>query len=141
MSLEVSPDIARLPTLRLPATVLRQVFQNLIVNAAEAMGEQGGRLAVSAQIVRDGDRTLLACRFEDDGAGVAPHVLPRLFERRFSTKSNDTNSGIGLHWCANALRGLGGEIRVTSDGPGTGACFHVVVPLKTEATIDAARAA
>ena len=141
LALEISADIAQLPTLRLPATLLRQVFQNLIVNAAEAMHARDGRLSISAEIISDGGRSLLSCRFQDDGAGIAPEVLPRLFERRFSTKSSDTNSGIGLHWCANAMRGLGGEIRVTSDGPGTGACFHVVVPLKAETIIDAARAA
>ena len=144
LSIEYGPGIERVATQRLPATVLRQVFQNLVVNAAEAMPERDGRpgrLAIDAEIIADGAHELLVCRFADDGAGIDPQVLPRLFQRRFSTKSNDTNSGIGLHWCANALRLLGGEIRVASDGLGSGACFHVVVPLKSVQVIDAARAA
>ena len=94
---------------------------------------------IHAQVVETAGRTELHCRFQDDGQGIAPEVLPRMFQRRFSTKSKDTNSGIGLHWCANALRAMGGEIRVTSEGLGKGACFHMVIPLPAAKTVDAAK--
>ena len=66
----------------------------------------------------------------DNGSGIAAETLSRLFEKGFSTKSTDTNSGIGLHWCANVITGLGGTLRAESDGPGTGARFHIVLPLQ-----------
>jgi len=52
-----------------------------------------------------------------------------VFERGFSTKSSATNSGIGLHWCANALNALGGSLRVESPGTNRGATFHVFLSL------------
>jgi sensor histidine kinase regulating citrate/malate metabolism len=52
-----------------------------------------------------------------------------VFEKGFSTKSLETNQGIGLHWCANALNALGGRIWADSDGSGCGACLHFMVPL------------
>jgi sensor histidine kinase regulating citrate/malate metabolism len=52
-----------------------------------------------------------------------------MFESGFSTKPRATNDGIGLHWCANALRSLGGRIWAVSDGPGRGASMHVTLPI------------
>ncbi len=65
----------------------------------------------------------------DDGVGIAPQNLQRVFEKGFSTKSPETNHGIGLHWCANAINALGGRIWAASDGPGRGAAMHLIVPL------------
>ncbi len=144
MTIELDPGIAKLPSLRLPTTVLRQVFQNMIVNATEAVrtdSGQKGHLKIMAEERYVGGRHELYVRFQDDGQGIAADVLPKLFQRHFSTKSTDTNSGIGLHWCANALRGFGGEIYVTSEGLGKGACFHIVVPFKKETSTHAAHAA
>jgi hypothetical protein len=78
----------------------------------------------------DGDR--LQVRFTDDGAGITPEHLPRIFERGFSTKSRESNSGIGLHWCANALNALGGSLRVENSGTAqvrvSSSSFHCVNP-------------
>jgi sensor histidine kinase regulating citrate/malate metabolism len=52
-----------------------------------------------------------------------------MFEKGFSTKSRETNYGIGLHWCANAIAALGGRIWAASDGPGLGASMHLLLPL------------
>jgi signal transduction histidine kinase len=144
LAIEVAAEVAELPPLRLPSMVLRQVFQNLVVNAAEACVDypaRTGRLRISAAIVADAGGERLSCRFEDDGSGIPADVLARLFQRQYSTKSTSTNSGIGLHWCANALRALGGEIRASSEGPGMGAVFQVVVPLSRDTHVAAAIAA
>ena len=144
LEVEIGPELQALGSLRLPATMLRQVFQNLIVNAAEACPHypaRKGRLTISATVRDEGERQLLVCRFTDDGEGIDPVALPRLFERQFSTKSKDTNSGIGLHWCANALLAAGGGITATSAGAGHGACFEVTVPLPSAQATSAARAA
>jgi hypothetical protein len=62
----------------------------------------------------------LHLRCEDDGVGIAPDDLQRVFDKGFSTKSRDTNYGIGLHWCANADRRPGrpdvGRQRGSGDG-------------------------
>ncbi len=82
----------------------------------------------------------LLLRFTDDGVGISPEHLPRIFEKGFSTKSRATNFGIGLHWCANALNALGGSIRAESAGP-TGATLQVLVPLRQAHAVPAAQAA
>jgi sensor domain CHASE-containing protein len=116
-------------------TVLRLVLQNLIINAADAVHAAGlhqGALRLTAGIEQgDGRRQLhLECR--DNGAGIAAENLQRVFEKGFSTKSRDTNRGIGLHWCANASRSLGGRIWAASDGPGRGASLHVMFPISVD---------
>jgi len=116
-------------------TVLRLVLQNLIINAADAVHAAGlhqGALRLTAGIEQgDGRRQLhLECR--DNGAGIAAENLQRVFEKGFSTKSRDTNRGIGLHWCANAIRSLGGRIWAASDGPGRGASLHVMFPISVD---------
>jgi two-component system NtrC family sensor kinase len=144
-SLEIVPDACRqrlsvdadetlraLGVVRVARTVLRLVLQNLIINAADAVrdaGKQHGVLRVSAEILAQAQRPQLHLECRDDGVGIPPQNLERVFEKGFSTKSRDTNQGIGLHWCANALNALGGRIWAASEGPGRGASLHFTVPL------------
>lgn len=85
-------------------------------------------MRVSAALVSEGDREQLHLLCEDDGVGIAAPNLARLFEKGFSTKASQTNHGIGLHWCANAIGALGGRIWATSDGPDCGAAIRLLVP-------------
>jgi signal transduction histidine kinase len=156
-SLEIVPDAARqrltidsddslrrLGVVRLARTVLRLVLQNLVINASDAVRDAGkdkGSLRLSAEILRDADREQLHLTCQDDGVGIPPEDLARVFERGFTTKSLDTNHGIGLHWCANAVGALGGRIWAASEGPGHGTAMHVLVPLAMRETIELAGAA
>ena len=118
-------------------TVLRLVLQNLIINAADAVrdaGHERGVLRVGAEIVRENERVQLHLRCEDNGVGIARGDLERVFDKGYSTKSKDTNYGIGLHWCANAIAALGGRIWAASEGPGLGASLHLMVPLMARET-------
>ena len=113
-------------------TVLKLVLQNLIINASDAVREAGiaqGALRLTADIERGAGQPQLHIQCRDNGNGIAPEHLQRIFEKGFSTKSRSTNDGIGLHWCANAIRSLGGRIWAVSDGPGLGASMHVLVPI------------
>jgi len=113
-------------------SVLRLVLQNLIINAADAVRDAGrdkGVLRVAAEIVHDADREQLHLQCKDNGVGIPEHILERMFEKGFSTKSRETNYGIGLHWCANAIAALGGRIWAASEGPGLGASMHLLLPL------------
>jgi signal transduction histidine kinase len=144
-SLEIVPDscrqrlvldedesVRRVGVVRVARTVLRLVLQNLIINAADAVRDAGrdkGVLRFAAEIVRKDDREELYLRCEDDGVGIAPADLDRVFEKGYSTKSPETNHGIGLHWCANSIAALGGRIWAASAGRGKGASLHLVLPL------------
>jgi sensor domain CHASE-containing protein len=129
---EADDSLRRVGVVNVARTVLRLVLQNLIINAADAVREAGrdkGVFRVAAEIVRDSDRDQLHLHCEDDGVGIARGNLERVFDQGFSTKSRDTNYGIGLHWCANAIAALGGRIWAASDGPGRGTSMHLMVPL------------
>jgi signal transduction histidine kinase len=137
LAIEADASLQRVGAVRVARTVLRMVLQNLIINAADAVREAGkdqGVFRVAAEIVSDAGGETLHLRCEDDGVGIAPDNLERVFEKGFSTKSRDTNQGIGLHWCANAILSLGGRIWASSDGPGRGAAMHLVLPLGTRDT-------
>jgi C4-dicarboxylate-specific signal transduction histidine kinase len=130
----IDPDesLRRIGAVRVARTVLRLVLQNLIINAADAVREAGrekGLLRVAAEIVREDEREQLHLRCDDNGIGIARDDLERVFDKGFSTKSKETNYGIGLHWCANAIGALGGRIWAASEGPGRGASLHLMLPL------------
>jgi signal transduction histidine kinase len=144
-SLDIVPDASRarlhiaadeslstLGPVRIARTALRLVLQNVIINASEAIrdaGKDSGTLRLSAEVRRDFNHDHLHLQAQDDGVGIRPEHLDRIFEKGYTTKSTSTNHGIGLHWCANAIRALGGRIWATSDGPGRGAAIHVSLPL------------
>jgi sensor domain CHASE-containing protein len=132
LHLELDESLRSIGPVRVARTVLRLVFQNLIINAADAVRDAGkdqGVFRVAAEIVRDGDHANLHLQCQDDGMGIERDKLERVFEKGFSTKSKDTNQGIGLHWCANAILALGGHMWATSEGPGHGASLHMKFPV------------
>jgi sensor domain CHASE-containing protein/signal transduction histidine kinase len=132
LQLEIDPSVRQVGAVRLARTVLRMVLQNLIINAADAVRDAGkdtGVLRFRAELVHEGGRDSLHLQCQDDGQGIAPDKLEKVFEKGYSTKSRDTNQGIGLHWCANAILALGGRIWATSDGPGRGASLHLQLPV------------
>ncbi len=144
-TLEIVPDAARqrlvvdadeslrkVGAVQVARTVLRLILQNLIINAADSVrdaGRERGVLRFAAEIVADADTQQLHLHCKDDGVGIAADNLQRVFDKGFSTKSRETNYGIGLHWCANAIGALGGRIWAASEGPGLGASMHLMLPL------------
>ncbi|HUA89861.1 MAG TPA: ATP-binding protein, partial [Steroidobacteraceae bacterium] len=144
LTIDTDETLRRLGVVRVARTVLRLVLQNLIINAADAVrdaGRQRGTLRLSAEIVREPEGQHLHLQCRDDGCGIAPENLERVFEKGFSTKSPETNHGIGLHWCANAISALGGRIWAASEGPGRGASMHLIVPLASRDAVAIAGAA
>ncbi len=110
------------PICLIDAGQIRQCLINLVRNASEAVTAKGGG-TVTLRTRRDGDR--VAIEVEDDGVGIAPDVLPRLFDPFFSTK--DTGNGLGLALTQQIVRDHGGDLKVTST-VGRGTTFTVRVP-------------
>jgi signal transduction histidine kinase/tetratricopeptide (TPR) repeat protein len=95
-------------------TELREVVTNLLKNALDAL-DDGGEIRVSATR-RDGRIRL---RVEDDGQGIAPEHLPRIFDPFYSTKG-ERGTGLGLCLCQQIAERHGGEIHAESTlGEGT----------------------
>lgn len=101
---------------------LQQLLVNLTLNALDAM-PQGGRLGVELGSPVRGQVEL---RVQDTGPGIAPEVLPRLFEPFVSTK--ETGIGLGLAVSRRIAESHGGSLWVTNPPQG-GACFVLRLPI------------
>jgi two-component system NtrC family sensor kinase len=107
---------------------LGQVFMNLLVNAADALGERG--TIVVRTSANGADRVLV--EIEDDGPGIPPDVLSRVFEPFFTTKEVGKGTGLGLALSYGIVARHGGELRVQSE-VGRGTCFTVDLPVRLAA--------
>ena len=65
---------------------------------------------------------------KDNGEGIQSENMGRIFQCGFSTKDKNVLR-IRLYLCANTTKFLGGDIYAESEGEGSGACFHLIVPL------------
>jgi PAS domain S-box-containing protein len=111
---------------------LSQILTNLIMNAlVHALDpEEPGRIAIAARVM-EGDMVELA--IGDNGAGIAPEVLPKVFDPFFTTRRGSGGSGLGLHIVYNLVTGrLHGTIGVESR-PGEGTRFTLRFPRVTAA--------
>ncbi|MFT3922125.1 MAG: ATP-binding protein [Myxococcales bacterium] len=110
------------------ATRLSQIFANLLDNAAKYTPERG-RIRLHAERV---DRNVVI-RVEDNGVGIEPAFLPRVFDL-FSQQAGTLHRtqgglGLGLTLAQRLVEMHGGTIRAESKGPGAGSSFVVVFPL------------
>lgn len=103
------------------ASMLRQGFLNLAINACQAMPD-GGTLRLSAAPAA---RDRVELRVEDTGVGIPPEHLDRIFDLYFTTKDHGT--GIGLSMVYRIIQMHDGEVEVEST-PGRGTTFRVLLP-------------
>src|SRR5947207_8081540 len=101
---------------------LREVVLNLIFNAVDAM-TQGGVIEVGTGVEGASAKFWVA----DNGAGMLPEVVARIFEPFYSTKG-ERGTGLGLSASHGIIENHGGHINVTS-APGKGTRFEVILPL------------
>ncbi len=109
---------------------LLQVLGNLILNAYESIQRSqsnSGRIELSAVTESVEDKPMVRLTVSDTGCGFDENFKQKIFQRGFSSKQGHM-SGLGLHWCAISLAGMGGRIQAESRGPGQGAEFHVLLP-------------
>ncbi|MGD9692934.1 MAG: sensor histidine kinase [Phycisphaerales bacterium] len=117
---------------------LHQVFVNLLRNAVDAMaGSEGGVVRVSAEgMEREGSRWV-SVKVEDEGPGIDPGILPRLFEPFASTRLDARGTGLGLAVSEGIVREHGGVMLARNAGRGGGrggAVFEVMLPVEGEAS-------
>lgn len=125
---EVTRDLAELPVLLLDRQRLLQVLINLISNAKQAMeglADHRARITLSASRVNGGQ--VLRITVADNGKGIAPENLTRVFSHGFTTRRD--GHGFGLHSCVLAAQEMGGSLTAHSAGAGRGATFVLELPL------------
>jgi PAS domain S-box-containing protein len=108
---------------------LKQVFLNLVLNAGQAVANDGsdGDIRITTECVEDN----VTVRVEDNGPGIDPKILDRIFDPFFTTKNVGEGTGLGLGIAHQIVCAHGGTISVTSE-PGAGTAFTVRLPIATE---------
>jgi CheY-like chemotaxis protein len=119
-------------------TQVHQILMNLCINSAHAIGDNGGVIKVvlvEEEIspkaagrypgVRPGP--FLRLTVSDNGHGVAPELLERIFDPYFTTKEKDGGSGLGLAMVRGIVKRCGGAVAVESE-VGQGTSVHVYLP-------------
>jgi PAS domain S-box-containing protein len=115
-----------LPHLQMDRQKIEQVFINLIINAIYAMPTDGElRVTTKSIVTADGRQSVLAT-IEDNGPGISPEALIRIFDPFFSTKPTGMGSGLGLAVARNIMEMHGGKIEITNRPEG-GACATVTL--------------
>jgi len=103
------------------------ILINLISNAKYAMSDLDNRSREMTLGVRVVDNAFLEISVRDDGEGIAPENMTRIFAHGFTTRKE--GHGFGLHSCALAAIEMNGHLTAHSDGPGLGALFTLQIPL------------
>lgn len=104
---------------------LTQVFVNLVTNACHAVPREGGRIAITTDLAPDG--RMVRVTMEDNGHGIEPENLSRVFAPFFTTKRDGRGTGLGLSIVKNIVEGHDGSISVTSE-PRVGTRFVIRLP-------------
>jgi signal transduction histidine kinase len=128
LSIDVRLEYADVPPIEVDRHKLLQILLNLLSNARHALvasERPDRRLTVRVGLSAGGER--LRIEVEDNGVGIAPENLKRLFSQGFTTKKN--GHGFGLHISALAAQELHGRLSAVSAGPGHGATFTIELPL------------
>jgi signal transduction histidine kinase len=123
-SLDVECDFAPVPTAWGASQELKQVFLNLVLNAAQAMGSEG-RLRVTTR--REAEHVLV--QVSDNGCGIPEGSMEKVFDPFFTTKPVGEGTGLGLFISYQIVRNHGGDLTVESN-PGDGTTVTVRLPVR-----------
>jgi len=130
----VEKRFQQIPKARINGNQIQQVLLNLLINARQAM-PTGGRLII--KLAYDAEHEMIELVVRDNGCGIPPDVLPKIFDSFFSTKNGPDSSGkggtgLGLSMCREIIEAHRGRIRVDS-APGKGTMFTIKLPAATQA--------
>jgi PAS domain S-box-containing protein len=104
-----------------------QILHNLYRNAKHALDESATTDKTIQVCIEMGSKDMVRLAVKDNGIGIAPENLTRIFAQGFTTRKG--GHGFGLHSAANAAKEMRGSLAAHSDGPGTGATFVLELPV------------
>ena len=129
-TVRVTRDLpAGLPAVWVDPDQLKQAVMAVATNAFEALAERGGEVKVSARADTDGDVVRLSVA--DDGAGIAPDDLKRVFDPFFARKAG--GRGLGLAVARRIVEAQGGRLEIASE-PGRGTTVEFILPREAGTT-------
>jgi signal transduction histidine kinase len=112
-----------LPPVFMPPDHFRQILINILKNAEDAFGQEGGLITITTEPA--GDRVVVTIR--DTGVGIPPEHLPRVFEPFYTTKREGQGTGLGLPVTLSLVSNAGGTIELDSQ-PGQGTTVTLTFP-------------
>ncbi len=138
-TIEIKQDIVSDSLIVGNPTQIHQVLMNLLTNAAHAMEDEGGIMAISLKDVSFDQRTIgqhkglapgdyIELKVSDTGVGIPPEIAGSIFDPYFTTKGQGEGTGMGLAVVHGIVESHGGKITMDSPG-GKGSVFTVYVPI------------
>ena len=120
------------PKIRFIKNNFMQIIINIIKNSIESIDMEKNNFGQNKEyflkIITEKRRNYAIVKFKDNGNGIKPEILKKIFSFRFSTK--ERGSGFGLHYSANILNKAGGKILALSKGENQGATIIIIIPIK-----------
>jgi len=124
----VVKELADVPRLSIDKRRVLEILINLISNAKHAMGGAPGREhQITLRLLWEPGQSV-QIQVADNGEGIAPENLTRIFSHGFTTRKD--GHGFGLHSCVIAAREMGGSLTAYSEGMGKGATFTLELPVE-----------
>ena len=124
--MKVERQLAPLPPVLADKHKVLMILTNLISNAEQALeASSGEEQCLTVKLDRVGAERI-RIEVSDNGIGIAPELLTRIFQYGFTTR--EESRGFGLHWGALAAQEMGGSLTARSEGPGRGATFTLELP-------------
>jgi PAS domain S-box-containing protein len=134
----VVKEFSDVPLLPVDKPRVLQILVNLIRNAEQAMQgavDRTRRMTLRVNLAGRAEERRLQIEVEDEGEGIAPENMTRIFAHGFTTRHD--GHGFGLHSCILAAREMGGTLTARSDGPGKGATFALELPIRSKEAMHA----
>jgi hemerythrin-like metal-binding protein len=122
---DVIKEYGQLPEIQCLPSQLNQVFMNLLVNAAQAIGPERGKITLRSGV--EGDHVWLS--FADTGCGMSEEIRQRIFDPFYTTKPIGKGTGLGLSLSYGIIKSHHGTIAVESQ-PGHGSVFRIELPIR-----------
>lgn len=124
---QVEVELGSLVPVPINAELLNWAFENLFKNAVDAMGGKPGTIRIRAGLRPEGDTVQIS--FQDEGRGIAPENIERVFQPGFSTKKRGW--GLGLTFVRRIVEEYHkGKISIVHSAPGEGTTFELLLPVK-----------
>jgi signal transduction histidine kinase len=132
--IRIERDFGPCPPIRGLAGELKQVLSNLISNAADAV-DQGGMICIRLSCIEDSEGKFVQVVIQDDGPGIPPENVERIFEAFFTTK-RDVGTGLGLWITKEIVERHNGRIHIRhNQGELPGAEFNILLPCETSEVV------
>ncbi len=131
--IDVERHLGDVPSITCSPSQVNQVLLNLVTNSAQAMDKPHGRISVTTRAL---GTNAVAIEVEDNGKGIAPEALPRIFDPFYTTKEAGKGTGLGLSIAYKIVAQHGGRIEVRST-PGVGTAVTVTLPVNPPAELAA----